>query len=409
LPGDKSLAHRALILAVLAEGATVITDLPKSRDVSSTLSCLKALGVRISARGRMTRVQGRGASALKSPPHTLDAGNSATTARLLLGLLAGSRISARISGDASLRRRPMARVAGPLKRMGARIRLAAGGRLPARIDGADLHGRDIASPMPSAQVKSAVLIAGLLARGRTRMREPALSRDHTERMLGRFGIKLLRRGLCVEVRGPARLKPSRIALPGDASSAAFWVVAATLNPGSRLRLPGMIANPTRTGFLRVLKRMGARIGISARTGAGEPRCDLEVRSARLRATEIKASEIPSLIDEVPILALAATQAAGCTRFRGLNELRHKESDRLCGIAGLLRRFGADIQVRGHDLLVHGPTPLRAARIPAQNDHRLAMTALVAGLTAPGRTRLADTADIAVSYPGFCAQLRQSVS
>lgn len=401
VPGDKSIAHRALIFSALAEGVSRIANLPDSADARSTIACLRDLGVKISA----GRVQGTGGR-LKPPRRALDAGNSGTTARLLLGLLAGQPFAARLTGDASLRRRPMGRLAEPLRRMGARVRLRRGDRLPARVDGARLDGISWASPVPSAQLKSAVLLAGLLARGRTTVSESLPSRDHTERLLPFFGVRVSRRGRSAAVMGPARLRAVRWRLPGDASSAAFWVAAAALVPGSRLRLPRVGANPGRTGFLNVLRRMGARIACSTAKGRPEPVWDILAESGRLCATTTSAAEAPGIIDEVPLLALAASQAAGTSRFQGLAELRHKESDRLAAIVRLLRSFGARARVEDDALVVRGPVRLRGAAFDPRGDHRLAMTAAVAGLIAQGRTTVAGAECIAVSYPGFCAELER---
>jgi 3-phosphoshikimate 1-carboxyvinyltransferase len=406
VPGDKSLAHRALILAALAEGVSTLRDVPDSEDVLATQACLISLGVPVLRRGGTVAVRGLGLRGMRRPRRSLDAKNSGTTARLLLGVLAGQPFRARLTGDASLRRRPMGRLAEPLRRMGASVRLFGGDRLPAEVQGAGLNGITWASPVPSAQLKSAVLLAGLFARGQTTVEEPLLSRDHTERLLPFFGVPVARRGRSVEVTGPARLRAVHWRLPGDASSAAFWVVAAALVPGSRLRLPGVGANPGRTGFLQVLKRMGARLSCSAAKGRPEPAWDILIGSEGLTATTTSAQEAPGLIDELPILALAASQAAGTSRFLGLAELRHKESDRLSGTVGLLRAFGAWAQVEGESLVVRGPARLRGARFDPKGDHRLAMTAAVAGLIAQPRTTVVGAESIAVSYPGFRAELER---
>jgi 3-phosphoshikimate 1-carboxyvinyltransferase len=406
VPGDKSIAHRALIFSALAEGVCRLRNVPDSEDVLATQSCLKLLGVSVLRRGGTIEVLGRGLNGLRPPKSSLDAGNSGTTARLFLGLLAGQPFAARLTGDSSLRRRPMGRLAEPLRCMGARIRLFAGDRLPAQVHGAGLHGINWASPAPSAQLKSAVLLAGLLAQGRTTVSEPLSSRDHTERLLPLFGVRVARHDQAVAVSGPARLRAVRCLLPGDASSAAFWVVAATLVPGSRLRLPRVGANPSRAGFLRVLRRMGAQISCSAAKDIPEPVWNILVESANLVATTTSAKEAPGLIDEVPLLALAASQAKGTSRFRGLAELRHKESDRLAATVRLLRSFGARARAEGDSLVVSGPTHLRDARFDPKGDHRLAMTAAVAGLIAEGRTAVTGAECIAVSYPGFCDELER---
>ena len=405
VPGDKSIAHRALLLAAMAPGVSSVSGVPDSLDVRATLDCLKRLGVGFSHRGSTIRIAGRGGRGFLRPRAVLDAGGSGTTARLLMGLLAGQTFETRLTGDSYLRRRPMGRVAGLLRRMGARVALR-GDRLPASIEGAPLRGIRCANPVPSAQLKSAVLIAGLLATGETSISESALSRDHTERLLPLFGARLRRRGLTVTITGQARLRPARLTLPGDASSAAFWVVAASLVPGSRLRLKAVGCNPTRTGFLRVLKRMGARIEMSRPSGRPDPVCDLVVRPAGLTAVVIGPAEVPALIDEIPILALAASQARGLSRFRGVSELRHKESDRLAGTVRLLRSFGAKAWAEGDDLVIAGPARLRGARFDPAGDHRLAMAAAVAGLAAEGRTVVLDAGCAAASYPGFWKEFQR---
>ncbi|MEE8424524.1 MAG: 3-phosphoshikimate 1-carboxyvinyltransferase [Elusimicrobiota bacterium] len=407
LPGDKSISHRALILGAMAEGETVIENLATGDDVRSTRQCLKALGVSISARGPLTVVRGLGFKRLVQPKGSLDAGNSGTTMRLLMGLVAGNRVKTDITGDSSLRRRPMARVAEPLRKMGARIDLAKGQFAPVRfLAGGSLKGIDYVSPVASAQVKSAVLLAGLLAEGTTSVTEPALSRDHTERMLPAFGVKVEREGLKTSVKGELKLTGTTVKVPGDASSAAFWVVAAAIIPKSDINLLGVGVNPTRTGFLGVLSRMKASINVVEVPAEGvvEPAADLEVRAASLKATDIAPDEVPGLIDEIPVLVLAATQAEGVSTFRGVAELRHKESDRLARVVGLLKKFGADVRIEGDSLIIKGPTPLKGAEVSSAGDHRLAMTALIAGLCAEGETTVAKTECLTVSYPEFLADL-----
>ena len=406
VPGDKSLAHRCLIFAAMAEGVSAFQNFPDSQAVRSTGECLKSLGVRVRRRGARLLVAGRGPRDLAQPQGALNAGNSATAARLLMGLLAGCPLRARMTGDPSLKRRPMERVAEPLRRMGARIELSAQGRLPMKIQGGDLRGIAYSSPVASAQVKSAVLIAGLFASGETSVTEPLLSRDHTERLLPIFGVPIKKEGLTVTVHGRRHLHAVDYTLPGDPSSAAVWAVAAALAPGSRLCLPRILANPTRTGYIQVLRRMGGSIKTSKAAGAPEPAFDIRASFALLKAAIVTADEIPGLIDELPLLALAASQAQGTSRFQGLGELRRKESDRLSGIVELLKSFGARAHAEGDDLVVEGPCRLKGARIQPRGDHRLAMTALVAGLLADGPTTVAGADCIAISYPGFGAQLKR---
>ncbi|MBI3551310.1 MAG: 3-phosphoshikimate 1-carboxyvinyltransferase [Elusimicrobia bacterium] len=406
VPGDKSISHRALILGAMAEGHTFIDGISEGEDVRSTWRCLQSLRVRITAEAGRVTVKGSGWRGLITPKRVLDAGNSGTTMRLMMGVLAGSDLYAKLDGDESLRRRPMARVAEPLRRMGADIDLKGGKTAPVRIRGAALKGIDFASPVASAQVKSAVLLAGLLATGETSVSEPVLSRDHTERLLPMFGAKCRRDGLKFTVQGALNLAGARLFVPGDISSAAFWLIAATLAPGSELKLLNVGVNPTRTGVLDALKRMGGRVEVLPRDLPGEPSADLLVRSAKLAATDISAGEVPGLIDEVPILALAASQAEGVSRFKGLSELRHKESDRLAAIAALLKALGGSAKVEGDDLIVKGPSKLKGAKVSAGGDHRLAMTALIAGLVSEGAVKVPDADCVEISYPSFLDDLKR---
>lgn len=411
-PGDKSISHRALVLGAMAEGATVIEGLGDGEDVRSTWRCLQALGVRISSRGERATVKGRGWRGLSTPIRILDAGNSGTTLRLLTGVIAGNPIHATLTGDSSLCRRPMGRLAKPLREMGATVELSAGEAAPVTVRGGALEGIDFVSPAASAQLKSAVLLAGLLAAGETSVTEPVLSRDHTERMLPHFGIIPRREGRKVTVTGGLRLSKAQLKVPGDASSAAFWIVAATLRSGSELRLVKVGVNPTRTGFLEVLARMGARVQSFPEPAAEygmEPAADLLVKSSELQAADIRPEEVPGLIDEIPILALAASQAEGTSRFRGLSELRHKETDRFEAVAKLLNCLGAKAAIEGDDLVVEGRRKLRGARVHAGGDHRIAMTAMVAGLVAEGETAVEDAACVRVSYPSFHDDLQRLCS
>lgn len=407
VPGDKSISHRALIFGALAEGTTVIEGISDGVDVQSTANCLKGLGVEITTHGVQTVVKGRGLRGLKAPNDDLNAGNSGTTMRLLMGVLASQPFTARLIGDASLCRRPMERVAEPLRRMGAAFDLSPGGRAPLLVHGGVLRGIRFESQVASAQVKSAVLLAGLAAHGETTVVESILSRDHTERMLVHFGVPPKRCATEVTISGGATLRAAHVDVPGDPSSAAFWIVAATIVAGSKLQICGVSANSTRTQFLNVLERMGAHIQCAYQsdvTDLREPMCDIVVSSAPLKAVEVTAAEIPGLIDEVPILALAASQARGVSRFRNLAELRHKESDRLESIVKLLNALGGHAEIDGDDLIVKGPSTLQATTLSGGGDHRIAMTALVAGLIADGETVVTDAECINISYPTFYPQL-----
>ncbi len=401
MPGDKSVSHRALIFGALADGSTEARGLAPGADVRSTRRMLTALGVEIQGDASDVRVKGRGLGGLMPTTAPLDAGNSGTTMRLMMGVLAGHPFASRLTGDESLSRRPMERVAAPLRALGATVQLSAQGTAPVTVLGGKLKGARVEPAVASAQVKSALLLAGLHATGVTTVVEPAATRDHTEKMLGLFGVKVARDGLAATVEGGSRLTGTRIEVPGDPSSAAFWCVAAALAAGSDLRLDGVMANPTRVGFLSVLLRMGAEISaIESADRAGEPCMDILVRHSVLRATDISAAEIPSLVDEIPILALAAACATGTSRFCGLDELRHKESDRLAGIASLLSGFGAMARVEGDDLLVEGPARLRGCSVDSKLDHRLAMTGFVAGFLADGVTTVRGAECAEISYPSF---------
>lgn len=401
VPGDKSVSHRALILGALAVGETVVEGLSSGADVASTRSCLEALGVEIAGSAPSVRVRGRGLGGLKAPAGPLDAGNSGTTMRLLSGVLAGHHFSSRFIGDESLTRRPMRRVAEPLRLMGAAIELSEAETPPISIAGGPLKGIEYRTPMASAQVKSAILLAGLHAAGETTVVEPAATRDHTERMLAAFGVPVRLTGLKATVTGGSALKASKVQIPGDPSSAAFWVVAATLAPGSELAVRGVGSNPTRTGYLSVLARMGADIHREPARGAGgEEVEDLIVSASELNGVTISAAEVPGFIDEVPILALAAGLASGESRFCGLGELRHKESDRLSGIAVLLANFGVGVRVEGDDLLITGTKTLKGAKVDSLGDHRLAMTGFIAGMLASGESTIIGASCAEISYPSF---------
>ncbi len=406
VPGDKSIAHRAILLGALADGTTTVSGFPGGADTWSSIGAARALGARVAVDGTTIRIDGAGLALGPAAPATIDCGNSGTTMRLAAGLAAGGPGEVVLDGDASLRRRPMARVVEPLRRMGADID-APDGRAPLRIRGGALAGIDWTSPVASAQVKSAVLLAGLRARGTTRVREPLRSRDHTERMLPAFGIAVARDGHTVGVTGGRPLLATTIPLPGDASSAAFFVVAALLVAGSALRLAEVGTNPTRTGFLAVLARMGGRVAVDgARDAGGEPRADLLVQAARLGATSIAAAEVPRMIDEIPALCIAAALADGDTVVAGAEELRVKESDRIAALEQLAL-LGVDVRTACDGLTIRGTAgrPLRGARIRTGGDHRIAMAFAVAGLLAPDGVEIDDPACADVSFPGFFDRLR----
>lgn len=404
VPGDKSIGHRALLFAAVAEGTTHVRGLSPGEDNASTIEVLRGLGVAIERDGDEVRVHGQGFAGLHAPAETLNCGNSGTTMRLCCGLLAGRPFDSRLDGDASLRGRPMARLQAPLAALGAKIETTAGSP-PLRVCGRALHGADIELAVASAQLKTAVLLAGLQAEGRTTVREPAQSRDHTERLLPHFGVPVetLADGR-VAVDGPARLRAADVDVPGDPSAAAFWIVAASIVPGSEIRLPGIAVNPTRTGALDILEAMGASIEKVVRPSLGaEPVADLIVRSARLHGTRIAGEMMVRAIDEFPILAVAAAFADGETIFADGAELRIKESDRLRAMAEGLTALGATLEESADGMRIRGGS-LTGGRVASQGDHRIAMAFAVAALGASGSVEIAGADAIAVSDPRFLAVL-----
>jgi 3-phosphoshikimate 1-carboxyvinyltransferase len=409
VPGDKSISHRALILASLAIGRSRIRGLLEGEDVLGTAAAMRAFGAGIS-RGvdGVWTVDGVGIGGLAEPDSVLDLGNSGTGARLLMGLVAAHPVTAFFTGDASLRRRPMARVAEPLTRMGARIVARDGGRLPLAVTGASSPLPIVYRlPVPSAQVKSAVLLAGLGAPGKTSVVEPLPTRDHSERMLSHFGAEVTVEseagGRRITLGGQPELNAADLFVPGDPSSAAFPIVAALLMPGSQVVIEGVGVNPLRTGLIDTLHEMGADIAlIRERSEGGEPVADLAVRASVLRGVEVPVERAPRMIDEYPILAVAAAFARGRTRMHGLSELRVKESDRLGAIAQGLAACGVKVAVAGDSLSVEGSgaAPPGGAAIATQLDHRIAMAFLVFGMAAAAPLRIDDGATINTSFPGF---------
>lgn len=410
VPGDKSISHRALMLGALAEGLTQIEGILPGDDPRSTAECFRQLGAQISTiDGARVEVHGVGLGNLRESTDILYTGNSGTTTRLMLGILSAQPgLFSCLNGDASIRTRPMGRVIEPLSRMGAQIWGRDGAkRAPLAVLGQHLRPIHYDSPVASAQVKSAILLAGLLTVGETSVREPVRSRDHSERMLTAFGadIRYCPDTTTVTLRGPARLSAQQIIVPGDISSAAFWLVAAAIVPGAELLLNGVGINPTRTGVLEVLGRMGADIQIeNERTTCGEPVADLRVRSSRLEACEIGGEVIPRLIDELPILAVAACCARGKTVIRDAAELRVKESDRIAVMARELNRLGARVEELPDGLIIEGGHPLIGAEVESHSDHRVAMSLAIAALVTRGTTVLGDPECATVSYPGFFKEL-----
>ena len=413
VPGDKSISHRALMLGALAIGETRIEGLLEGEDVLATAAAMQAMGARIE-RGPegIWSVNGVGVGGLLQPNRPLDMGNSGTSTRLLMGLVAGHAISASFTGDASLSGRPMGRVIAPLEQMGARVDASAGGRLPVVMQGADpVVPIEYRLPVASAQVKSAVLLAGLNARGRTSVIEPVPTRDHSERMLAGFGADISveeESGTrIVSVRGEADLRPQHITVPGDPSSAAFFAVAASIVPGSDLVIENVGLNPTRDGIYRVLREMGANISEQdPREVGGEPVADLRVRHAPLSGIDVDPAVVPSMVDEFPILFVAAALAQGTTVTRGLQELRVKESDRLAAMAAALTLAGARVEEAADGLTITGTGEERLAGTPdrvevaTHLDHRIAMSMAIAGLASRDGVAVDDTRPIATSFPGF---------
>lgn len=414
VPGDKSVSHRSLMLGALAVGRTRITGLLEGEDVLRTAAAMRALGAQVvqHAPGHW-EVAGRGIGGLVEPADVLDMGNAGTGARLLTGILAGHGLFAVLTGDASLRRRPMGRVTAPLAESGARFFARAGGRLPMAVLGAkDPMPLDYTLPVASAQVKSAVLLCGLCAPGITRVVEPEPTRDHTETMLRHFGATVAvadtKAGREILLTGQPELRAADIAVPADPSSAAFPLVAALLVPGSRITIEAVGLNPLRTGLLATLREMGADIAVAnPRTEGGEPVGDLAIAHGPLTGVEVPAARAPTMIDEFPVLAVAAACARGTTRMRGLAELRVKESDRLAAVAAMLAANGVRVAIEGDDLVVHGTgaPPAGGARVETHMDHRIAMSALVLGLAAAAPVAVDDAAFIDTSFPGFATLMR----
>ena len=409
VPGDKSISHRALMFGALAIGETRIAGLLTGEDVLRTAAAMRALGAEVNRDPDGTwRVAGRGIGGLVEPDDVLDMGNSGTAARLLCGILATHPIFAVMTGDASLRRRPMRRVIDPLTATGARFTAREGGRLPLAIQGArDALPLDYRVPVPSAQVKSAILLAGLNAPGITRVEEPEATRDHSENMLRHFGasvsVEPAGAGRIIELQGQPHLIAADVAVPGDPSSAAFPLVAALLVPGSEITLTGVGLNPLRTGLFACLREMGADIVVrNPRIQGGEPVGDLEIAYTELRAVDVPAERAPSMIDEYPVLAAAAACATGITRLRGLKELRVKESDRLAATAAMLTVNGVRVEIEADDMIIHGTgaPPAGGGLVETHMDHRIAMSALVFGMATRAPVTADDAGFIDTSFPGF---------
>ncbi len=406
-PGDKSMSHRAVIFGALATGETHVTGLLRGDDILATISAMKALGAKVKENtdGSWT-IKGVGEAGLKAPKDVIDCGNAGTGVRLIMGAAAAYNLTATFSGDESLRSRPMGRVLNPLREMGVETTAEAGDRLPATItSNGQLTPIDFTPPHASAQVKSAILLAGLRAEGTTTVRETKLSRDHTENMLRAFGVEVISRpkddGQIVSITGPARLKATKINIPGDPSSAAFMVVAALITPGSNVVIENVMMNPTRVGLFETLAEMGGEIRAdNFRKSGGEVIADLQVRHSALRGVHVPPGRAPSMIDEYPVLAVAAAHARGETIMEGIEELRVKESDRISATVEMLRRNGVEITETSDGMRVRGGPVTGGQTVQTHHDHRIAMSALILGLAAENPVSIDDASMIATSFPSF---------
>lgn len=410
IPGDKSISHRGLIFGALSKGTTEIRHLLESGDVQSTASCLKQMGVEIEKRDGKTFVKGRGIKALRTPLEILDCGNSGTTIRLLMGLLSGiDGLQARLTGDHSLVKRPMKRVAAPLREMGAKIELSNQDYAPFSLAGTKLKAITYDLKIASAQIKTAVILAAISAEGETCITGEILSRDHTERLLGHFGVKIDVSPTQIKIQGGQEFTANILNVPGDPSTAAFWMAAACMIPGAKIELKNISLNPTRIGFIEVLKRMGANIETQMIENLPEPIGNISISYAQLKGVEVLAEEIPSLIDELPMLAVLATQAVGTTRVYGAEELRVKETDRIEAVAQNLRAMGAAIETTPDGYIVKGPQKLRGAQIESFHDHRIAMAFSIGALVADSESEIIGSECVGISYPEFFKTLKELTS
>ncbi|MEK7376612.1 MAG: 3-phosphoshikimate 1-carboxyvinyltransferase [Candidatus Margulisiibacteriota bacterium] len=409
VPGDKSISHRSVMFSALSDGKNTITNFLPSEDCFRTVECFRAMGVKvnISPDKKSLAVFGEGLGGLKEPKDILYVGNSGTTIRLMLGILAGQPFQTMITGDESIKRRPMKRVVDPLRKMGAIITGKQDGNFaPLEVRGGNLSAIEYTLPVASAQVKSALMLAALFAKGTTKIIEPLPSRDHTERMFGHFGIPFTKENNIISVQTPHAASvpgflPANIEIPGDISSASFFIVAGIIIPDSEILIKNVGLNPTRTGIIDVLCAMGANIAISnEKTLSGEPRGDIRIKTSKLKGITIGGEIIPRLIDEIPIIAIAATQAEGQTVILDAKELRVKESDRVSTICDMLKKMGAKAKETPDGMIIEGPCRLKGAEIESRGDHRIAMSAAIAGLIAKDEMVIEDTECIKTSFPGF---------
>ncbi|WP_078553286.1 3-phosphoshikimate 1-carboxyvinyltransferase [Bacillus alkalicellulosilyticus] len=407
VPGDKSISHRAVMFGAIAEGITTVEGFLPGEDCLSTISCFQKLGVTIEQNGDKVEIEGKGYEGLQEPQDILDVGNSGTTTRLMMGILATLPFHSVIIGDESIAKRPMSRVTNPLREMGAQIDGRDNGNLtPISIRGGHTKGISYQSKVASAQVKSCILLAGLQSEGETSVTEPHRSRDHTERMLSAFGVPVKRDGLTTSVRGGQTLTAQHIVVPGDISSAAFLLVAGSIVPNSKITLENVGVNPTRTGIIDVLQQMGARLEISnQRIVNDEPVADLTISTSELQGIEISGDIIPRLIDEIPVIALLATQATGTTVIKDAEELKVKETNRIDTVVSQLKKLGASIEATDDGMIIHGKTELHGANVSSFGDHRIGMAMAIAGCITKGQVTIENSDAIAVSYPNFFEHLR----
>lgn len=405
VPGDKSISHRAIMFGSMATGTTTVEGFLMGDDCLSTISCFKKLGVKIDVTDQLVTIQSDGEDSWIEPTEVLDTGNSGTTTRLMLGLLAGTGFHSVLAGDESIAKRPMKRIINPLREMGADIRGRQDGQYtPLAVQGTVLKAIDYTLPVASAQVKSAILLAALKADGKTVIHEPIASRDHTEIMLEHFGATITREDHLIKLEGGQKLTAAHVQVPGDISSAAFMIGAALITADSKVTLKNVGINPTRTGILDVVEQMGGIIEIEEIDTQGERSADLTVSSSSLKGIEIGGELIPRLIDEIPLIALIATQAEGTTVIKDAEELRVKETDRIAAVVKELSEMGADIEATEDGMIIHGPTVLTGAEMTTYGDHRLGMMAAIGALAASGEVVIDDPECISISYPNFFEQL-----
>ncbi len=409
VPGDKSISHRSIMFGAIAAGTTTVEGFLLGDDCLSTISCFRKLGVEINLSGDQVTITSDGEENWQEPTSVLDTGNSGTTTRLMLGLLAGTKFHSVLAGDESIAKRPMRRSIDPLRLMGADIRGRANGQYtPLAVQGTQLHAMDYTLPVASAQVKSAILLAALKAEGTTTITEPVPTRDHTEIMLQHFGAELKRVGDTISLQGGQKLKAAHVKVPGDISSAAFMIGAGLITKNSEVVLTNVGCNPTRTGILDVIEQMGADFNVELTDESGERPANITIRSSNLKGTEIGGSLIPRLIDEIPLIALMATQAEGTTVIKDAEELRVKETDRIAAVVAELSKMGADITATEDGMVINGPTQLHGASMKTYGDHRLGMMAAVAALIADGPVEIDDPDCISVSFPNFVEQMNSLI-